>query len=643
MIRDNSNMLARSRTIASASAGRPVLAFGTTDESLLQAENVTAALSKEAYKVFSCAGCQTTISASVGNPNPFCVCCGSEAMKEQAGVTPVLAATSDKELAGLECSHCHAVTVLDNRVVASAGYVHCVSCGQQMQPKVNAAMDEEPAVLKNAEASQPELTLKTGDADVPSVKNDRNVGIENMGDVQMADAMEDDAEEGDQEEVDEMVSSATKQTASWPFDVAASTETADADDQSFEELDPSMTDDDMVDIEELSSTEFADAAVWTGDGSSEHVDTLSDHMVAPMGTGADPLTDAVIADDGTVGQEMRVEVPGAEAEVADGTMEDDLMFDEGSDDLDASLDLPEATEGDPLMDSVGLDDTVNACYFISAGTKVLAMKGHFAIASLTEKAAGKNADIMREEAFATAVTVRAGEIGLRKALAAFKFTPIRVPVMTKASVQRQVAAVTSQAESKLESYKRVQAECMAIAAAGMARGFWKGAANPLKASIETELTRLGVRHPGRVSASLMGEHGVQYSQTLCEIAAKLGKMSETARKEYADMLDMVSEEPMDSDTWGAPAVDNELADADEMPMNDFSADEALDDGFSDGADDLDTMGVQARFTNPASRTTQGGRQLAALLQPSSRVKASASALADANAVLSGKQGLDFNV
>jgi phosphopantothenoylcysteine synthetase/decarboxylase len=203
-----------------------------------------------------------------------------------------------------------------------------------------------------------------------------------------------------------------------------------------------------------------------------------------------------------------------------------------------------AGEGEALFECAGFDDTAKAVSFVTIGKRLVAMKGHTAVAVLQPHRARENASIMHGEAFAEAVVRVAAKSGLQKALAHFRFDAIKVPSIATSRTERQIAAFQAQAGAKMQKMQKEQASCFAMAAAGLAKGKFKGVENALAKGLMTEFARLGVRNPKAIVSAVLTRHGMEYAKQLVLTASKLGNLTEAARKETADMLDLVTEEDM---------------------------------------------------------------------------------------------------
>jgi hypothetical protein len=259
-----------------------------------------------------------------------------------------------------------------------------------------------------------------------------------------------------------------------------------------------------------------------------------------------------------------------------------------------------------LFDSLSIDDSDAGFYTASIHNRVVAFKGHVAIASLSAKVAGDRAEVMHTAGFQRAVQLSVKAKGLREGLKAFSFVSIKVPVVSQATVAAKVTAAKAEANHSVKASLAVLQESMAIAAAGLARGRWKGTENALRASVETELTRLGARNPTKIAATIFSQSSVQYSKTLLEVAAKISKYSKASRRELAEMLELVE----DTGTTPMPSVEDE----------------------SVSPDDNFPVEFEARLNTTA-----------AILRPKAiSAAATASAVDMASAILAGKAKLNFD-
>ncbi len=284
-------------------------------------------------------------------------------------------------------------------------------------------------------------------------------------------------------------------------------------------------------------------------------------------------------------------------------------------------------EGEPLMEAIDMDNTIESLSFVVKSNRLVAMKGFYAIATASQQSAGRNADMLGTPEFEQALRIQASKVGLRKALAQFGFQPLKAKAVDTAVIARKTVEATVKAQNEMEAQRRVFSDCLALAAVGMSRNVWKAQKNELKASVEAALQQFGVRNPKRITANLFAEKGLEYTKSLVEVATKLSKMSSQARKEYADMLDLVDEE--DQVDLLEEQVEVNAENNDDMPMNDYSfesAEDMADDELMDLAEEVES--VTSRFVTTAHPV---------------QAKKQNSTAVTANAILAGTAPLRFNV
>lgn len=618
------NKQSRKKVIAAVQAVAPtqrVLSYTVTphvQDSLLSPKtNVIAALAKEELRDHACGSCGTRVTASIHTPTPMCPCCGSSKMTASAKTYKREVAKADRELAGVACPSCKTTSIMHASVLkAAAGDVYCTSCGTPIHAHVTAAASDEadlnPEELdaKPAGVTGPEIQPAPPTPQIASEDSDED---EDEDDVETGAFDGDDDGAGGKKE-DASTKPGAKQTAAgWPF----ARQTADAidGDEEDEDIDLDAFDSDLDGADLGPTTDDAleldvpqTAASQTADFDGVGVEGLENADSQAFGGSTPGMTDL---GDGMTYMEMD-QGPGADARIVP---ENDLEI--------ANADeMPFNEEGTSVADAEDLDDSVKGCFFVSAGTRLLALKGHHVVAALTQKAAGENASVMHTDAFATAVTNEIQSQGMRRALANFKFTPVLLKTESAATVRARVKAEVEKVQASIKEAEKVQADCFAIASVGLARGLWKNQKNALSASLISEFSALGAQRPERLVARLLSEAGPEYSHTLCSVASQLSRMTAEARKQFADMLEMVSEEP--------------VADVSEDPA--FDPDLAVDPGLVDDAVEPD-LAVASRLSAPARATASADRVPALLRpqQPATRVTANAMA----NDMLAGNVSL-FN-
>lgn len=235
-------------------------------------------------------------------------------------------------------------------------------------------------------------------------------------------------------------------------------------------------------------------------------------------------------------------------EVADTDDQDhevEVEVEDSTEEASEGLYLDSNDSGEPVADALSLDDTEDGLSIdtvVSAGSSLLvARKGVHAVAYITAKMAGDNADLIGTKAFATAVKVTASKHGMRKALAHMKFAPILAKAMDKLTLSKGVVQAKASFAADQSKKDKAFADSLAIAAAGMARGTFKATPNPIKEALVSEFAALGVRNSKSLASRIMMSSGMEYAKTLVQTANKLAAMSPNMRKEYADMLDLVED------------------------------------------------------------------------------------------------------
>lgn len=205
------------------------------------------------------------------------------------------------------------------------------------------------------------------------------------------------------------------------------------------------------------------------------------------------------------------------------------------------FDLPDT--GEPLIDTFGLDDSGALLDFVASAGRVVAMKGPISVGVITAKTAGNKADLLGTPAFVQACRKVVAKRGVRAGLQGLGFKLIRSAAISQATVTSKVTAAQVKADSKVAEHRKVMTECMALAAAGLNRGQWKGHTNALRASVERELQRAGVRGARAVAASIFADAGIEHAKTLVTVATLLAGMSPAQRQETAALLDLVEPAP----------------------------------------------------------------------------------------------------
>lgn len=537
---------------ASARSGG-ALAFASGDRDLVSASDSLQQIKAFPMKALACNHCGTNLTASADS-TPFCVNCGSDDVHPVDTVEPDLDQHTEDNVAAINCSGCKTYNVISSSVIkASGGHIHCSACGTKLKAEY-----EEPAPETKLQSGDEvgEPTMKTPDPD-PTQKETNPV----------------------------LFPEHTKADTAYDSGEMPS-------DDALDEGDSEM----LVSDEDLSDVE-ADPLLLEDDGNLEALGPMD---VSPNDT-------PEVTENG-LPEFLADEIPQESAEELneDPVITEDTFSDFGelpSDDVFVEIDT---SEGDPLMDSLAVDDSPAGFTAAVIANRLVAFKGHVAIASLSSAEAGNRP--FKTENFAKAVCAFASEHGVRSAIKAFKFKPICVKSLTQASVDKKLtdikASASKAATAKVEKFN----SSLALAAAGLSRGNWKGYTNPLRAAFEAELSRAGVRNPQRAAAQIFQAHAVSYTKTLAEVAANLSKYSDSARAELASMLDM-TEEPTEEIIQVPEATDSGLDPEEGFPQQ------------------LESRLTTAALLRPKATPLKGGVKL--------------TASAEANAILYGDAKLSF--
>lgn len=304
---------------------------------------------------------------------------------------------------------------------------------------------------------------------------------------------------------------------------------------------------------------------------------------------------------------------GVEAEFDDGS--DDGMDDLGAPDVEAEFEdldeLEAADEGaeEPLpfeedvadaenvslldADAVSDEDADDLMFAVTANV-VHVIRSNRIIASMGPATARKIQmhDVYLSDQFQDVVQASVDSKGLRKGLvqSGFVLAKVKLAAASKATTKAIEAKVSARITAKVEALNRKDEaleQSLAIAAVGINRRYFKDTPNELRAALETELQTAGVRGASRMVQAAFQAHGVDYAKAILTLARRLSAMPEEVRNQYAEALDLTSDEEFD--------VEAELDDEDD---------------FDEDAEDMPTS-VSAALLSPSRRSSP---QTASLLK-----------------------------
>jgi AraC-like DNA-binding protein len=181
-------------------------------------------------------------------------------------------------------------------------------------------------------------------------------------------------------------------------------------------------------------------------------------------------------------------------------------------------------------------------------------------------------DLYLSEQFQDVVSASMQAKGLRKGLvqSGFVLAKVKLAAASKATAKAVQAKVEAQVNQKMQALARkdqAMEQCLAIAAVGINRRFFKNTDNELKASLETEFQRLGVRGAGNVIRAMFAQHGVSYAKAILTLANKISAMPEDVRNQYAEALDLTNDEDFDVDAGLDEDDEVEDDDVEEIPTS----------------------------------------------------------------------------
>jgi len=259
---------------------------------------------------------------------------------------------------------------------------------------------------------------------------------------------------------------------------------------------------------------------------------------------------------------------------------------------------PESTaEEMPLLDVDGVpdDEGTDDLAFACVAGNVLVLRKDRVIASMGPKQAKKigAADVYDGEQY-QAVTAHAIEQkGLRKGLVQQGFVLSKVKMTASAATAKVVAAKVEAGlkarHEQLAARDKALEHSIAIASVGINKRFFKDAENPLKDALIAELKTAGVRGAEKLVANAFAEHGPGYAKSIMTLANRIVAAPEEVRNQYADALDMTSDEDFMDDE---PAMEVEGGE-----------------GCIDGEDEFEDLGhgatVTAALSAPSIRKYPG--------------------------------------
>jgi hypothetical protein len=456
------------KKVATASS-KPTLAFASFNGKLENAPDSVKLLKESTLASFECKACKHTVIAQA-QLEPFCVHCGSGEMvkKGEVKAEAALAAVSEKNLYAIKCKagdHSLVLAAEDGKRTLSG---HCLVCGTK-----NTVAD-----LANQEAQD---SFKVDDVSV----DDKNPS----------------KEEADPELVKMENAKAEKQTAE--ADCEEAKEDSDKETSSKRKIKADV--DGFEDIDDVDGVnDFSDDAADLVEAPDDEDFVGGDEVVEFDEPANDVLeADEVLVDDTVISTAKPEDVTS----IIDGLVETKAAY----------------SEGTPLIDTLAMNDGHDDVELVTSAAKVFVVKDNVAIASIDEKQAGKNADVLRTKAFTAAFEKIAEEQGVRAAVKKLGFQNICVKSLSQASVDKQISEVKAAAKKKEDGYQAALRESLVLASIGLARGQWKGKQDPLVAKMTSVLKAYHADEAKarRLAAKACLEVGEDHVRALLELASNL--------------------------------------------------------------------------------------------------------------------------
>ncbi len=265
----------------------------------------------------------------------------------------------------------------------------------------------------------------------------------------------------------------------------------------------------------------------------------------------------------------------------------------------------EVASGDDSMDLVdvdGMEDEGDDVEFATAGLKVWAIKANRIVATLNKKTAvaAGHGDVYLSDQFQDVVGIEMSKHGLRAGLRNMGFALAKVNLASNAVLNKRVEAKTKKVTAAIrrnsQSTNAAMQQCLAIAAVGINRHYFKDTRNELRAALEEELVAAGVRNGQRLVRRIFASKGVEYAKAILMLANKLSDMPEVTRNHFASALDLTNDGEIDDDEEfgdsASPDFQSETIGSDE---------EEFDDDMEDELESPNT--VSAALANPQYKKT----------------------------------------
>ncbi len=468
--------------------------YASLSKGILREENASAVIAKNEFAEFACADCGTEFQA-LAVTKPHCIVCGSLTRKNEDKKV-VAKIHPDQDLVSVTCNACNTVNVTHEKILASVGEGNnpfCTSCGTELSLTVVKAEEEK----------------EDKDEDESAAEGD------------------DKADDKKDEEKSDLA----------PATVAADDEGKKDEDEKSGEVPPQFKKDDKE------KSDAAPAATAKEDEKKEDKKPEEKSEVAPAATAADEKKDEKKDDAEKSDAIPAIVKPATSPDVPE------LLHDTHGDgsksaaiqQADADEMPMEGEEEIEMMDMID-DDNIDEVALIARSGAIQLASGPYIVAELKEEAAGDNKEIFHSAQFQRAIMDSIRKDGLAKAVAAYKFAPVKVKANLKKHIDKVVAKRMETEAAVLEKAKndlsKTFKQSLDIATVGLQKNFWAKKQNPLKAAFVAELATVGVRNPEKMVNRIFDQQGLPYNTLLIAQAEELMKKSVEMRNEISSVLDM---------------------------------------------------------------------------------------------------------
>ena len=353
---------------------------------------------------------------------------------------------------------------------------------------------------------------------------------------------------------------------SQPFCVTCGSEDVDA-----EEGDDALSADDLADDDELANVECSSCG-------AHNIVTLE--TAAAFGTNMHCITCGTEIEymPPAEGEDVEVDVDDVDLEEAAEDEDESLDLDEGdltlnddeeeevSAEVDDAVDEAETEveedEGEGDMSDSDMEEATLAALVQGdlsverLGDRIVASIAGIPVAHLTREMAGENAGVFAASAFTNAIAHTARQVGAEKALSHYKFelATVKFPIQTivQARVQTGVEDAKKEIATRIKDISADLNQAIAIAAAGLNKGWFKGQTHVLKDAFKTELSAAGFTGSQRVVDKVFSQYNDSYHRALFEKAAELLAKPVEIRNEIAsaigDMTYQIASDEMEDES-----------------------------------------------------------------------------------------------